>query len=186
MSTKGILWYYPNDYVRNDEFRRRYQNALRDCLAQPESPDSQVLESLSGQGTLFQRFRREETSRRLEALVRELEYNSTILDVCLSTAKSNIAKPKTHHTHVTDRTRTSALELLVTNRYVEEQAHFYSFAENVLSDLLRMNGQIDNWGHFSETDEWISRQLVEKGVISDVKDFAKAVKDVRQRLLAES
>lgn len=161
MSTKGILWYYPNDYVRNDEFRRRYQDALRDCLARPEHPDSQVLETLSGQGTLFERFRREETSRRLEALVRELRGNNLILDSCFKQAKRNIENPSVRRV-VSERLRTPALELLVTNRYLEAQTAFYATAENVLDGLIMMNAQFDNWDSNRKIDEWMLRQQEEK------------------------
>jgi hypothetical protein len=184
MSTKGILWYHPNDYVRNDEFRRRYQNALRDCLAQPESPDSQVLETLSGQGTLFERFRREETSRRLEALVRELESNAMILDFCFKQAKENIGHPKARRIP-TERVRTSALELLVTNRYIDEQTDFYSYAESVFGELIMMNAQMDRW-NLPSMDSWILMQKEEKGLDSDISGFAATVKDLQKRLGAES
>ena len=44
VSTKGMLFYYPKDHMRNQEFRKQFKKAIMDCLTNPNSPDSRVLE----------------------------------------------------------------------------------------------------------------------------------------------
>jgi len=46
ISTKGTL-YYPENHIRIQEFRTQFKKAIRDCLDNPDKPDSRVLEILS-------------------------------------------------------------------------------------------------------------------------------------------
>ena len=77
VSSKGTL-FYSNDRLKNEDFRRDFKDAVVDSLEHPERPDSQVFEILSGIGTLFEIFRRDEATRRLEAVLSELEINDQI------------------------------------------------------------------------------------------------------------
>jgi len=47
ISTKGTLFYNPKNHIKLEEFRRQFKMAIVDCLDNPDSPDSQVLEILS-------------------------------------------------------------------------------------------------------------------------------------------
>jgi len=71
ISGKGTLFYYPKNHLKMEEFRRRFKEAIQDCCSHPDRPDSQVLEIISGRGTLFEIFRRDEAIRRLEAVLTE-------------------------------------------------------------------------------------------------------------------
>lgn len=51
ISTKGTLYYYPKNHVKNERFREQFKKAIMDCLSNPDSPDSQVLEVIPGRGT---------------------------------------------------------------------------------------------------------------------------------------
>lgn len=46
ISTKGTLYYYPSDHVKNERFRIRFKKAVADCLLHPDNPDSLVLETI--------------------------------------------------------------------------------------------------------------------------------------------
>jgi len=76
---KGTLRYYPENHLKNADFCRDFKEAIQDCLTHPERPDSQVLETLSGRGTLFEIFRRDEAIRRLDAVLSECSGNLGVL-----------------------------------------------------------------------------------------------------------
>lgn len=44
ISTKGTLHYYPRNHVKNENFRKKFKEAIKDCLTSPDRPDSVVLE----------------------------------------------------------------------------------------------------------------------------------------------
>ena len=44
--TKGTLYYYPGNHIKLQEFRTQLKRAVRDCLDNPDKPDSRVLEIL--------------------------------------------------------------------------------------------------------------------------------------------
>ncbi len=64
MGGKGSLYYYPNDHIKMQEFENEFHNAIDDCLKNPDVPDSHVLETISGRGTLHQILTRDESLRK--------------------------------------------------------------------------------------------------------------------------
>lgn len=94
LSVKGTLPYYPKDHLKNAKFCRDFKEAISDCLAYPDKPDSQVLETISGRGTLFEIFRRDEAIRRLDAVLSELKENERVIDEVLKTAKKTKKIPR--------------------------------------------------------------------------------------------
>ena len=50
ISTKATLYYYPKNHLKNEAFREKFKKAIKDCLSNPDSPDSQVLEVIPGRG----------------------------------------------------------------------------------------------------------------------------------------
>ncbi len=76
---KGTLFYYPKDHLKMGDFHKRFKEAIQDCLANPDRPDSHVLETLSGRRTLFEIFRRDEAIRRLDAVLSECNSNLDVL-----------------------------------------------------------------------------------------------------------
>lgn len=155
---KGTLFYYPKDHLKMAEFYKRFKEAIQDCLANPDNPDSQVLETLSGRGTLFEIFRRDEAMRRLDAMLLEWKTNSDILKEVLKTAKANKKNPESP-VYVTRRLRKAAAELLVTERYVDEDAPFFKLVNACLTWVDALNEQLNCWIHeASGTDEWLLNQ----------------------------
>lgn len=141
---KGTLFYYPRNHLKLEAFRKSFKQATNDCLAHPERPDSHVLETLGGRGTLFEIFRRDEAIRRLDALVDECDRNSRLLERVLDMARKNQKKPEERE-FPTHRFRVAAVELLMTNRYVDEEPRFFSLAESCANSYYAFNGQLDSW-----------------------------------------
>jgi hypothetical protein len=73
--SKGTLYYVSQQstgYTQNVEFVTHFNEALRDCLKNPESPDSVVLQTITGRATLYQIVRKNESLRKLTALQEEI------------------------------------------------------------------------------------------------------------------
>jgi len=51
ISTKGTLYYHPRNHIKLEEFRTQFKMAIRDCLDNPDKPDSRVLEILQSRLT---------------------------------------------------------------------------------------------------------------------------------------
>src|SRR5207245_9149309 len=84
----GTLFYDPGDAGEWEGFRKQFKTALRDCLKNPDRPDSPVLEALVGRGSLYSIFRAQELARRLVGLASEIDRNSEIMEIALQYAKN--------------------------------------------------------------------------------------------------
>jgi hypothetical protein len=121
--SKATLFYYPKDHIRDQEFRSQLRQALRDCLDHPDTPDSSVLESINGRGSLFELFRRDEAIRRIDALQSELGMHRRILaEIPRDENLKNIQNPLSRFVSLFV---TPSIELLVINRYLDESVAFY-------------------------------------------------------------
>jgi len=144
LSAKGTLFYYPKEYIKNESFKRQFKKALHDCIAHPEAPDSPVLETISGRGSIFEIIHRDEAIRRVKALVSECDRNSYVLRTIIETCEKN-QKPEARREFVTDRLRCSAIELLMTNRYLDEEDSFYTRTEEQDNNHIMINEQLSIW-----------------------------------------
>lgn len=142
---KGTL-FYSNDRLKNEDFRRDFKEAVADCLSNPERPDSQVLETMSGRGTLFEIFSRDEAIRRLDAVLAECDWNAEVWDTIIQQAKANQKNPKSRK-YIAERLRSSAIELLVTNRYIKEDKEFFKLSEFILTACFAANDMLNSWSH---------------------------------------
>ena len=150
LSAKGTLTYYPKEYIKNEGFKKQFKKALQDCISHPEVPDSPVLETISGRGSIFEIIRRDEATRRVKALVSECDRNlytyQHILDLCKKNQEEE-KKPKAQQARqfVTMRLSCSSIELLMTNRYLDEQDSFYAETENQYGVFIMINEQLSLW-----------------------------------------
>lgn len=147
---KGTLYYYPKDHMKMAGFCRRFKEAIQDCLSHPEEPDSHVLETISGRGTLFEIFRKDEAIRRMDALLSECSTNLLLINQTIKQVESNQKEPQKARI-MTYFFRSQALELLITNRYLDEEPAFYISAEDCLGWILALNGQVVSWPQDKKT-----------------------------------
>ena len=161
---KGTLFYFPDDHIKMQEFVNQFHKAINDCLDNPNIPDSHVLETISGRGTLHQILMRDESLRRLDALISEIDRNISVLTRCVGTCKQNIKKVKearakgeeASRTFPTVRFRLVAGEMLITSRYIDADKTFYEVAEKYMDDLISVNDQLSVWESQPETTEpWL-------------------------------
>jgi hypothetical protein len=172
ISVKGVLFYYPTNHVKMAEFCKKFKRAISDCISNPSNPDSHVLECISGRGTLFEIFRRDETRRRLEALYSECQCNITVFkSICEAFEKK--------HRLFTGRLRMSSIELLVTSRYLEADEKFYNEAEEYLSIIISANQNIQLWMSSPEEVEKLILKY-KKDTLTVFENFSKKIKAVKQ------
>lgn len=177
---KGTLKYDTKDYIKNEKFRREFKEAVEDCLLNPDRPDSSVLETLSGRGTLFEIFRRDEAIRRLDAVLSECNANLKVLKQAADTAQENLKKFEERQ-FPTVRFRTMAIELLITNRYVEEDQKFFGLAEQCWKWIEAINDQLRFWeSSDSSMEEWLL--VEEKRAVKLIGDFKEKVAVARDKL----
>ena len=177
---KGTLSYYPKDHLKMEDFRKDFKEAIQDCLANPDRPDSHVLETLSGRGSLFEIIRRDEAIRRLDAVLSECNRNLDILKIVVKQARANQKNPK-KRMFATSRFRVSAVELLITNRYVDEDQSFFESAENYLSGIVAVNDQLNSWEYSSDsTEKWLLEH--ENTWATLLKEFKAKAADAREKV----
>ncbi len=88
---KGTHFYRPFK-PKAEGFVEKFKEAIQDCLDRPGIPDSPVYEAISGRGTFFEIFRREEAKRRLDAVLSEIDKNLEILGIIERGALENQKK----------------------------------------------------------------------------------------------
>lgn len=177
---KSTLFYYPKDHLEMANFRKDFKEALQDCLANPNRPDSHVMETLSGRGTLFQIFRRDEAMRRLDAMLAECATNREVLKKCVKRAQLNQKNPGRREVP-TLRLLGAAVELLVTNRYVDEPESFFELASDWVIWILALNQNLDCWLYTDDiAEQWLLKN--KKAAMKTLEGIQAAVAAVRDRV----
>ncbi len=175
ISSKGTL-FYDSTHLNEDDFRKGFRAAIEDCLERPDRPDSRVLETTSGRGSLYEIIRRDETLRRLDAVLSEYDHNQDVLKQVIAQAKHNQEDPK-NRSIKTDRFRPWAAKLLVTNRYVDEDLPFYKLVENYLYSLTNMNTTFGLWErHIDAIEKYLLEQ--EENMTKGFEEFKGRIETV--------
>lgn len=169
ISAQYAHFYYPDDYMKDAAFRNEFKGAIYDCLEHPDRPDSPVLEALSGRGTLFEMFFREQTKRRLEALKEECDWNLKHWGLVVKAAHDMVESQK-YGWDYPSRLGHCSLELLITDRYIDEDKSFFKSAEDLLIWIISVNNILGTW-FFSRGD--VERRIIEseEKIYNRIKDF---------------
>lgn len=140
---KGTLFYH-DSHIGNEQFCSDFKKTIAHCLANPNSPDSSVLETLSGRGTLFEIIHRAEMLRRIDALIDECDWNHKLLLDVMKLARKNKKYPEKKE-WVTSRFGSAAAELLVVDRYLDEDKSFYKTIGTCLISVSALNEMLSSW-----------------------------------------
>lgn len=186
ISVKGTLFYHPKDHIKNAEFVEEFKGAIKDCLSHPDAPDSHVLETILGRGTLFEIVQRDEANRRVKALVSEYERNAKQSNHISGIAGKNQKNPKKRQ-YVTRRLRCSAVELLITNRYLDEEDSFYGWAESYFDWIHVINDQLSAWEQSPDaTEKWLLNSLKQEEFGAVQKSYKNELDAVQKKLQGSS
>jgi hypothetical protein len=160
-SHKGIL-FYNGEHLDNETFEERFTASLKNCLEQPNEPDSPVLETLGGRGTLYSIIHAEENARRIEALRHEITYNKDELERIQNLCKENKEKrAKKESTSVHSKLlKVPAVEFLRVNRYLDLEQGFYDLLSDYCTQVSAINARLIDWITFPEkTEAWLLRNI---------------------------
>lgn len=185
LSMKGSLFYFPDDAIKDSEFRRRFKTAIMDCVNCPEKPDSHVLEAIVGRGTLFEIFRSDETIRRVKALISENEHNQRLTNDIYGTIEQNERGTPRGTACVVDRMQSFAIQLIVTSRYLDEDDSFYRIFIAMLAEIVKVNSELDQWVRSQKPAEtWFlkNRAILE----NEFTVYEKQLSDLYEKVRARS
>ena len=184
VSVKSTLLYYPKDHIKNAKFCKKFKKAIKDCLSRPDSPDSQVLETISGRGTLFEVIHRDELTRRVKALISECKRNTVVSKYIYKTIEKNQKNPEKRK-FVTRRFRSPAVEALITERYLDEKNSFYELAEKYFEVILIRNEQLGFWEQSPDiTEEWFLSPKTKELFARNSEKYRKELDIVQKKLSA--
>jgi hypothetical protein len=188
IGSKTILFYYPGNTHKDASFRINLKNAIRDCLQRPDRPDSAVLETVTGRGTLYEIVHREESTRRLDALVQELRRNEEVFKTVIEIAEKNqqLRNDNKSVEFPTERFRLSCTELLLTHRYLDEPAAFYFDVASYYSLFITINDQLNLWeSRAILTESWLLNEEPRKETEKLLAKIGKLVEAEREKLLKQ-
>lgn len=183
MGMKSILRYYPKDSLKNEEFVKKLKKAILHCIENPDAPDSHVLETISGRGTLYQIIHRDEITRRIGALISEAEYNISTISKCRNTINENVGKEFKDKKILPRRFHTTAVELLVATRYLDKKTEFYILTENYLEALHQINSQLPRWptaSGYEPFEKWFLKNFEVYNTALQM--FADEIKDIKEKI----
>lgn len=183
VARKATHYYKPKG--DNLRFKTGFLEALEDALANPDTPDSDVLDTLSGGGTLYEIFNSEEALRRLAGVQLELDTNLALLEAI----ESCLAHPRRGGPRriVTQRLRFAAAEFLLVSRYVAGPERFYPLIHDYCDRIDAFNSQLVVWEYsLDATERWLREATPEaKDIFRQVKETigeaSHRLHDVRTR-----
>jgi hypothetical protein len=192
ISIKGMIKYPkltsdPHYHSEMSKFKENLKIAIDDCVNNPNINDSHVLETISGRGTIFEIISRDETIRKLDALVNEVESNVKLWPILIDHIQTNqqyANNPRGGGVFLTSRFRTHSMELLLTTRYLIQSPEFYSRLQNYLEDLVRLNSQINIWmNDIKSTTAWF---MIFQSQFANFDDILSEIKNIKEQILAQS
>jgi hypothetical protein len=152
---KGTLFYYPNDHIKTMKFfTTQFKKAINDCLSHPDKQDSKVLECITGRGTLFETFLRDETNRRLDAVLYECEWDLNLIEKISITAKENLTNQNILSRSLLPYINlgSKTFEYLIISRYINIPNTSYEMLAVTLTWIDALNHILIKW-HDKNTDQ---------------------------------
>lgn len=158
LSKIGTLKYYPNNHIKNEQFKRNLKEAVSDCLSNPNKVDSYVLEAVSGRGSIYEIINKMEIQRKLDGLIDEHTYNFNLLDrmyksidmnkeqrELIKKDPANKEKYQSNIGMVSGFLRCSCVEFLLSTRYLEVDKSIYTSFGWMHDAILTINQFLTDW-----------------------------------------
>lgn len=128
-----------------------------------ESPDSHVLETITGRGSLYQVITKQESIRKLNAAIAENESNIGLLKSCKGHCEKNAslreAKKEEGTLMATTRYGLRCLENLLVNRYLECGDSFYKLGLGCAKSVEAHNEHLAKW---SDSEKWVENWILKE------------------------
>jgi hypothetical protein len=185
VSGKGILRYSAMDSKKKKAFSNLLTKAIKDCLNNPKRPDSEVLETITGRTSVYATIHHEEIKQRVEGLLFENHKNFALFTNIIQRVIKNKEKKglltKTEKMVTLTHLSSSAVELLLTERYVEEDPEFYDLVHTMHMVVSAINQNINTWNIASDS---VEDYFLGKRAFLDLKFqlYEKKLLEVRDKL----
>jgi len=184
--TKGVL-FYSSDPKEKDEFSGKLKDAINDCLSNPNRPDSTVLETITGRTSIYSIIHHQEIIQRTDGLISEVQNNHATLDAIYErinwSESRRLASLRTTWGVIMTSLGSSALNLLIAERYIETDSDFYSLAHTMLFVINSINENLSSWLSDRNASKWF---VEKKPIIEETfnRFYSRLVK-VKQELLSK-
>jgi hypothetical protein len=186
IKTKGVL-FYSSESNRRDYFQKKFKEAINDCLSNPERPDSIVLETITGRGSVYSLIHHQENVQRIGGLIEEIRQNYSTIKVILErinwSNNRKFSSLRMSYGIIVTNLGHSALDLLLAERYIEEEAEFYLSAYNVLFLTNTINENLSNWTNDQKVSKWFKSQ--EFRITNVFEQFHSSLVEIKQQLLSK-
>jgi len=157
LNTKGFI-FYPSEPAQRTEFAVKFKEAVNDCISNPNRPDSIVLETITGRGSIYSVIHRQEILNRLDGLIAENNFNALILEEAKKAAFRNksrlLPSLRTKYNLIFTQLGNSALNLLLAEHYIEAEKDFYEYAHTMLICINSINERLSAWSSNSDIGKW--------------------------------
>lgn len=161
ISGKGTLFYYPDNHIKNTDFILALNNAIKDCINNPDRPDSRVLETITGRGSFYEILNKEEVIRKLQALSNEFNSNKKTYKLIINRVHKNQQSDEKRYS--TSLFRLSSIELLISTRYLNVDNKFYQLSESYYNHLNSVNSRLEMWPYRADSvEKWLLRVMDDK------------------------
>ena len=161
ISNKSVLRYSESNDSR-EEFSTLLKEAINDCLANPKRPDSEVLETITGRTSFYATIHHEEIVRKVEGLISESELNMYLLKLIFGQVLKNkgrkLVSIRGKMTIIT-RLSSGSMELLLADRYLEENSEFYKFVQDLLANIHAINHELAKWDIEKSYEKWFFENI---------------------------
>jgi hypothetical protein len=180
---KAVLFYHPKDHIKNAEFEKDFIGALKDCLSNPNRPDSVILETISGRGSFYELIELEQIKRRLTGILYEFGHNQGRLRGLIKDAKALDEGTKAGFS--TGLFRVACIELLISHRYLSKDNNFYATCEEYDGHLIALNARIIDWpSRVQPITQWFLKR--EKPVTNAFERFGLNIRIAAKQIAEEA
>ena len=186
IKTKGVL-FYPSDPNQRDNFSRQFKKAINDCISHPNRPDSVVLETVTGRSSIYAIIHHQELIQRVNGLIAENEMNNSLFSMIIKQAVENKGKKLTfirgNKKSVMTRLSYTAMDMLLAERFLEEDNEFYAFVHAARAFIQGVNHELSNWDY--NTSKQVEKWFLENNFIFKelIQQYNKKLVDIKQKLI---
>lgn len=157
-----------------------------DCISNPKNPDSAVLETITGRGSVYGVIQHEELTRRIDGLLQENVINMQLLkavyDFIFQNKSRSFGRFRSKYHIITANLSSSALDSLIAEHYLEESSEFYEFCHLLQTIIVAISNSITAWHNSREPEDYLlSNQVYFEGILSQ---FSKKLVDLKEKHIA--
>jgi hypothetical protein len=154
---------YKKDPSTDDVFKNRFKEAIKSCINEPTKLDSPVLTAITGRGSIYFLINKDESLRKLVAIESEMRYNNSLSEEIsgrIKENKTNREKDSNNWIYLTRNFNYSAIELLMTTRYLNLSSEEYIFLKIYYELILDLYNALDDWSSNLNVENYLLERIL--------------------------